>query len=639
LGGTLTLRFLVFAALIFNSVAGFAVAQGHQALVAPHDNPNGIGEDPLVESAVQLAIRFVALKKALIQGDEPEIQKAMLSLDQYRGEHGFHDLTPLIEAICIWAIELGSDGKFDTANRTVALLGQWAPNHPIILRTEVALKRQEGFDGIMNGFASLIKLKIMRFENPATLRIFVLHHLAWVKYMVTILLWSLALVLALKYQRVLRGQLELPLAKFIENRHVISIIAVIILTMPILLGFNPSLNALLWLLMLTSTINSSEFKIVIICLMLQLSYPGFLIASDNLIATDRPLSMQTLQFQPQLIALKSRPVGGLSKQDIKFLDGWEALQSSNWKKAEQLFQSLSDESFEVSATLNNLGVALQHQHKADLAYDMFARSANYDQSSPESLYNLAVIEFTKMEYEKAEKRLIEARRIDYAGRYRHILDLAIFSKTKSFAMPIKDTPTRLDALSKSYSELYPSFKNELPSDMADLRIILGLILPVVGILGMAVLRRYPFVFGKRHQCAKCGYLFQETVDLDSVICSQCYHLYVAKDSNISEHRLRKIKDIHNFQNRQKWQMVIFAVAVPGSDRIFQGFTVSGFTTLLLVSISVSVAISFSHGILYPGEITPDPPSLLKYAGIFFLGVIYLRSWLNIPFVYKSWRQS
>jgi DNA-directed RNA polymerase subunit RPC12/RpoP/tetratricopeptide (TPR) repeat protein len=546
------LRSVAVGLMISFCVGGTEATQQTNSTAIVADSKVAEQLDLRVKAAVALAYRADAIKKALLSGNENEIQRVVSHVDLLRREYGTNDVTSLVDAMCQWAVELGEDGNTEMGNRVLKQISRLAPEYPALLAAEVELLRLEGTAGYFKGLPQAIKLSLIRMENPATRYHFIIQHVSWIKFMGAIMLWGVAVVLALKYRRFLRNLFEAPLVKFIDNRHFVAAATGVILALPIILGLDPSFNAFLWLLLLIPILTSSELKIAILCILIQLIYPCTFLIEQKFVNNNLPLSIETIQTQPQPTPINKMLLDKLSSEDQQFLTGWNALHSNNWVRAESIFRDLSaKQHYEKSVVLNNLGVALQNQGHTKEALDSFIEASKTDPMAFEPIYNQAIIYFAGLEYEIAEQKHAEARKKRTAGYDHMFSSMSSIMQQIVIAMPIRDTPERANALTKYYMEHHTNHDIEMKESIGTSTII-WIIWPILGIIAVAIWRSSLTSFTKSYQCKRCGEVFQIDYNADSNICSHCYHLFVLKDDAHAESRIKKIKEISKYKYQNKW---------------------------------------------------------------------------------------
>jgi tetratricopeptide (TPR) repeat protein len=422
-----------------------------------------------------------------------------------------------------------------------------------------------------------------------------------------------------------------------SNRHFVAVASGIISAMPILLGLDPSFNALFWILLLTPILTSSELKIAVLCILIQLVYPcisltEYYFASNNKFL----LNIEAIQTQPQLMPINTELLNKLTRDDQQFLSGWDALQTNDWTRAESIFRDLSSKPYEKSLVMNNLGVALQHQGQTEKALDAFIKAARMDSMAFEPVVNQAVIYFANLEYEIAEQKLAEARQMKAAVYDNVFSSMSSVMHQIVVAMPIRDTPERADALSKYYAERYagPIIQSGGSNGATN---IIWAFWPVLGAIAVAVLGNRLTSFNKWHQCNRCGEVFQIVDTSDSNICSNCYQLFILKDDARAEKKKKKMKEVskYNYQNMLIYMLLGFFA--PGCNKLFEGSTNNGFVTFVFIAIFLGMILKSPVNVAFPGEIISDPSSVLRFIGALFISVIYLQSWCNL-FFYRSLKE-
>jgi len=199
----------------------------------------------------------------------------------------------------------------------------------------------------------------------------------------------------------------------------------------------------------------------------------------------------------------------------------------------------------------------------------------------------------------------------------------------TIAMPIKDNSARNNALANMYSGMYGDIPRD--PDPIDTTTMVWLAWPLLGAAVLAMRRNMLTSFSRQHLCSKCGKPFQITheVDSDANTCSQCFHIFVLKDQIRTDSQRKKIVQISMYRSRNKLVARILGLIAPGCDNIFLGWSVQGFLAFAMLAFSFGVMVHTSGDTLFPGEIVPDPPSLLAIIGFATAGLLYLQSWYRV----------
>ena len=103
----------------------------------------------------------------------------------------------------------------------------------------------------------------MRLEQPADRWLWLVQHLGMVRLSATLLLWGWALTMGLRYRQVLRHLWEEPLEHKGVGPSLAALAGVAILAGPVLVGLDPLVAALLWLILLAPFLLVAEVKITV----------------------------------------------------------------------------------------------------------------------------------------------------------------------------------------------------------------------------------------------------------------------------------------------------------------------------------------------------------------------------------------
>lgn len=604
-------------------LAGMLVIAGWAAHA--QDGTPGAGGSPAeVQPAVALAHRVERLKRAMLAGDDVQIQVAAQEVELLRRRYGTLDLTPMVEAMALWARHLNQEGNTPLALRVLhEVEGRWAPRHPTLLGTRIILHRSLGLKGYLLSLPDIWELTRIRLSHPDHRWLWIAQHAAWVRMMAAVLLWGTALALTLRYRRVLRYLWEEPLSKRGLGSLAMALIGAFLLALPVVLGLDPSAAAFLALVLIAPFLTPSEVRIATMLLVFQLVHP--VVGLLDPLATQAPsASVVALQLQPQARPLSEAGIGRLPVDDKAFLHGWQLLSARDWKGAEAVFDSLATSHRDRGQVLNNRGVARFHTGDLAGADQDFDAAHRMLPQAPEVLINQSVMAFRRLDSSLGLAKQDEARRIAPERVNALMAANQAGLDQRTFPLPLPDSPARLKIL--------PSQGAERPDLITYLRtpaMLAGIILPLVAlVLFQARLRRS---LSKAHptQCARCGDPFHTTDSPEPSTCSRCHHLFVLKDGLHGENRRRKVEEVGAFQAVQRRIHKVLLVALPGADLCFLGRTRPGFIELAALALALGVVVATGRTVRYPGELLPDPSSTWLPIGLVLLVILYLRSWLKL----------
>ncbi len=586
----------------------------------------GMAAAPLETApSVALAHRAERLKAALRSGDAAAVENAAHEVELLRRNYGTLDVSPLVDAMAIWAQAVGNQGNVDLGLRTVSVVEQhnWSPRNPTLLGTRIMLLRQQGLRGYILSLPYVAELAQLRLGHAHHRWLWIVQHAAWVRMMATVMLWGWALALALRYRRVLRYLWEEPLAKRGVGPFPLALIGAFLLTFPVILGFDPSVAALLWIWLLAPYFHTQEVKATYLVIALQLVHPALAMLEPKAQQVPEP-SIVTLQIQPQIKGLDDSVLRALSPQDQAFLRGWEQLRAHDWAGAEGTFAVLVDRHPDRAEVLNNLGAAKFHQGRHGEAETDFENAFRLAPSNPQILINQSVIAFKKLDSPTGIAKQDEARRVApdiYDG-----LKNASQAGTEqwAFPLPLPDSPQRTEALKAGLSVEAPLVQRPQTPIL-----IFGFALPLLALIGFMVRLARSIKQAHPTQCVRCGEPFHTTDSPDVEVCSRCHHLFVVKDGLHGESRKRKVEEIAAHQGAQRWIHRVLVVLAPGCDLCFLGRTGQGFVELLFLSFALGIVFATGRSVRYPGEILADPTSTWLPLGLILLTILFLRSWLKL----------
>ncbi len=575
--------------------------------------------------SVALAHRAERLKVALRSGDDAAVENAAHEVELLRRNYGTLDVTPLVDAMAIWAQAVGNQGHVDLGLRAVSVVEQhnWSPKNPTLLGTRIMLLRQQGIRGYVLSLPYVAELAQIRLGHAHHRWLWIVQHAAWGRMMATVLLWGWALAMALRYRRVLRYLWEEPLAKRGLGPLPLTLIGAFLLTFPVILGFDPSVAALLWIWLLAPYFHSQEVKAAYLVIALQLVHPALAMFEPKAQHVPEP-SIVTLQMQPQVKALEDSVLRALPAPDQAFLRGWEQLKAQDWIGAEGTFASLVGKHPNQAEVLNNLGAAKFQQGRHEDADRHFEDAFRLAPNSPQILLNQSVIAFKKLDSPVGIAKQDEARRIapdTYDG-----LKNASQAGTdqRAFALPLPDSPQRTEVLKAGHSA-----GTSLIQRPQTPILVFGFALPILALIGFMIRLARSIKQAHPTQCLRCGEPFHTTDSPDLEVCSRCHHLFVVKDGLHGESRKRKVEEIAAHQGAQRWIHRVLVILIPGCDLCFLGRTRQGFTELLFLSFALGIVFATGRSVRYPGEILADPTSTWLPLGLILLTILFLRSWFKL----------
>lgn len=580
--------------------------------------------------AIALSHRVEQLKKAFTLGDAKGIKDAVEDVEVFRRTFGTHDVTPLVEAMVLWARSQGDSGNPTLGLAVVNVLERWAPEHPNILGSRVVLYRQTGPRGYLDSLPDVLQLTKSRLTHPTHRWLWIVQHVAWIRLMASILLWGWAVSLVLRYRNVFRYLWEDPLSKRGVNSTLRAIIGAVMLALPLLVGLDPGLAAMCWLWLLAPFMMGSEVKATLFIILLQLFHPALALLEPEAAKIPAP-SVVTLQIQPQSRGLDELGVKNLPTEDREFIKGWQQLAIQDWTAAELTFSSLVASHPDRAEVLNNLGVARFQQGKLEQSktdFDMAAGEAARSASSrriPEIPLNQSVVAFKQLDSTLGITKQEEARLLE--PEYVKGLMTANQARIdqRVFAVALADTPSRVAALDGGTKGMASSWVERLRS----LEILFWVVATVIAVSAFLLRLKQSLKLAHPTQCTRCGEPFHTTDCPDVNVCSKCHHLFVLKDGLHGESRKRKVEEVGNFQKAQRWIHRTLIVLAPGLDLGFLGETRQGLLEFSFLAFAFGIVFATGRTVRFPGEIIADPASTWQALGLVLLAVLFLRSWLKL----------
>jgi tetratricopeptide (TPR) repeat protein len=598
------------------------------AIGAPQAPPPVVSPAPVQAPALDmlpaqaLAHRAKELQKAILNERPDAVEAAVGQVEAMRLRYSILDVTPLVEAMALWARDRGLDGRPELGLQALGVVDRWAPGHPTLLGTRITLLRQQGISGWFLSLPDLLRLTRLRFEHPANRWLWLMQHVASLRLMVTLLIWGWSLALAVRYRNVLRDLWEEKLRDRNVSPAMCAILGAILLTLPLIAGLDPTYMAYWWLWLLAPFMHSGEVRATAFIVLLQLLHPavGFM---EPLAQVHPEPSIVTLQVQPQAKAIHPQDLKGLTEGDQAFLRGWRQLQQGDWAAAEATFEPLLQTHPDKGAVLNNLGVARFQKGDRAKAEQDFMEAGLLASGRVEVLLNQSVVHFTKLETEKGTEKQDEARSADPAYFAKLVAISGDHNEPRTFAMPLPDTPERVKALQGGIQN------EEAPNPLRQPFFLVTLIAPVLAFILIIARVRSSIRSAHASQCIRCGEPFHTTDSNNPEVCTKCHHLFTLKDGLHQESRKKKIDEVatHQAATRRFHKALIFLL--PGCDLTFLGDSKEGFIEWLLICIAAGMVFATGRTVRYPGEVLADPVSTWLPLGMAFLVLLYLRNWFKL----------
>lgn len=573
--------------------------------------------------AIALSYRAQHLMDAVTKGDPEAVQAAQLEVEALRRTYSTLDVTPLVEAVALWARQQGLTGKVSLGLEGLQAVERWAPDHPTLLGTRITLMRQQGVQGWLWSFPDLLRLTRLRLDHPAHRWLWLVQHLGMFRLAATLLLWGWALTMGLRYRNVLRHLWEEPLKRKGVSPVLSAVLGAMILAGPVILGLDPMVAAILWLFLLAPFLLGPEVKVTAFILLLQLVHPA-LAALEPWAARDPQPSLLTLQLQPQVQPVSPSLLHLLPPSDQAFLAGWSQLQNQEWRAAEATFQGLVGRHPDQTAVLNNLGVAKCQSGDvpgAEKAFEMALLAG----PKMEVLLNQSILAFNRLDMVRGASKRDEAQAAAPEA-YATLISLNDAQKdVRTYPIPLPDTPERVQALAAATG----GGKRAEPFRLTEPAFLAALLLPILGLIVFLARVRASVRMAHPAQCVRCGEPFHTTDSPDPDVCPKCHHLFVLRDGLHAESRRKKLDEVADHQQATRWFHKTLIVLLPGCDLAFLGETRESLIEFLPFCLAVGMVLATGRSVRYPGEIMADPTSTWLAVGAALVALFYLRSWLKL----------
>jgi tetratricopeptide (TPR) repeat protein/DNA-directed RNA polymerase subunit RPC12/RpoP len=579
---------------------------------------------PELAPAISLSYRVEHLKTAFRSGGPLERQAAIQEVEVLRRTYSTLDVLPLVEAMAIFARKLGDQHEPELGLEVINTVDRWAPGNATLLGTRVMLLRQEGVMGSLLSMADVLELTRLRLSHPLHRWLWLVQHIACLRLLATLMLWGWAITMVLRYRRVFRYLWEEPLGRKGIHPRVSAVLGAFLVTLPVILGLDPSLVAMVWLVMLAPFLLATEVRVTVLIIALQLLHPGLALL-EPMAARHPESSIVTLQTRPQPVNKDPQIFARLNADDRRFLEAWRLLQFQHWTEAEAAFAGLAKTHPDQTEVMNNLGVAQFQQGNLLGAQDSFNAAFQISPRRVEVLLNQSVVAYKQLDSAIGSAKQEEARGVSAEDFTRLLAANQTGTDQRTFALPLPDSPERILAL----SDLGATGGRMAPPAVKDYAFLFNLVMPVLA-LGLFLFRlRRSINESHPAQCSRCGDPFHTTDSADPFVCSRCHHLFVLKDGLHNESRKKKVEGVATFQKSQRWIHRTLMVVLPGTDRCFIGDTSAGFLELMFLCLALGIVLATGHSVRYPGEILADPASVWLPMGLILLAVLFLRSWLKL----------
>jgi tetratricopeptide (TPR) repeat protein len=604
-------------------MATMAALTGLVLVAAPEPTP-APSAPPAAESlpAIALSHRAKHLMNALSKGDAEAVRAAQLEVEALRRTYSTMDVTPLVEAMSLWARQQGLAGHVALGLEGLQAVERWAPDHPTLLGTRISLMRQDGIQGWLWSFPELLRLTRLRLEHPAHRWLWLLQHLGMIRLAASLLLWGWALAMVLRYRNVFRHLWEEPLMIRGWKPIPVALVGALILAGPVVMGLDPMVAAILWLFLLAPFLLAIEVKVTVFILLLQLVHPA-LTALEPWAAREPQPSLQTLQLQPQVQAASAASLRLLPPSDRAFLTGWAQLQNQDWKGAEATFQSLVGRLPEQAEVLNNLGVAKFQSGDVSGANQAFEEALRAGPRM-EILLNQSILAFNRLDTGVGATKRDEAQAAAPEA-YALLISLNDAQKDiRTYPMPLPDSAPRVKALMDAAGS-----GNQIGFRLTDPALMVGLLLPLLGLLAFIARVRASVRMAHPTQCVRCGEPFHTTDSPDTEVCQKCHHLFVLRDGLHTENRKKKLDEVAAHQQATRWIHRGLILLLPGCDLAFMGETQAALIEFAPFCLAVGMVLATGRSVRYPGEILADPTSTWLAVGSVLVALFYLRSWLKL----------
>lgn len=406
------------------------------------------------------------------------------------------------------------------------------------------------------------------------------------------------LLLSLKYLRPCHASTVNALEQRDIKTNIAQVFALLVMVLPLVLGFNLLLCAVGYLIILFPFFEPREKAVAMTCTATYLLAAFVLLVMNHIVTAkaDLDFRVQLTQFyrgspEAQLETLKRRLDSGDHDDKVLFAVGKLEKQAGRIGQALEYYEKLSERSPFWALAQVNIGNIYFSGHEYQKAISAYETAIRARPGLGVALYNLSVTQSQLGEHREAEQFLRQAKAMDP-----DLIDqLMIRPDIEQNSVVDADFDPKVTLKEAIFG--LQAFRNES-------WYLFGFFLAPI-LLVIAALLLATFHAKIRHQrllaksCQKCGNLFFISESPNHEWCSQCVNLYLRKGDLPSEAKINKYEEVQRFNRRKRRLIMVIQFFFPGAKSIFKGAPWSGWITLTFWVFLLVFCFSSVKDISYP----------------------------------------
>lgn len=575
------------------------------------------------------------LREFLASSGHDNQDQIVTELTDYCIERGIRPAPDVAEIFLSLAVEAKEQGKMDDYRRLTRYAATFAPTHPPThLALADAARTQEGYFSGEYIFETVSAL-FQSFQDQESKWIALTNLALWLRVTAIMLLAALALLLLVRYSRLLRHDIREWLGG--KESKLVEVGCLAGLFLPSLLLLSGYWWIVWWAGVFLIYARWPERIVVFAGSLLLVGSGAFYLYCQQQVYLDQsPPHVSNLRCYASRIgvgpdAYLAAHVGPADPLNYaySYLLASRYLLHGSYVKSEDLYQAILKEKPNDANVLNNIGCIYFYENRFQEAIQYFSRAIEAKSDLAVAYLNRAmasnkVFDFTGSEADQQQARSLDNRLFD---------TFKVRQSEEWGPLPIwlpQDT-TRSIALTLN-RQIQQAPKDVLGRPISWAGYLLRpafsfwMLAFSCGFLALVLFKK-PKAFARA--CFKCGQPFcsrcKTSLEFES-FCSQCVHLYIKQDGVSPEARLRKNYEVERFNRIQKAQRAVFALLAPGTGHFFEGRPFTAFLVLFLWCGAIAGLLmgSLGYPLPFPTLVSTAPFRVLY--GI-LAGILMLALWL------------
>jgi hypothetical protein len=550
-------------------------------------------------------------------------------------ERGVRPAPDVAEIFLSLAVDAKEQGKMDEYQRLTRYAASFAPTHPPTHLALADVARLKG--GYFSGeyLFETVSAMFHSFQDQEAKWTAMTNLALWLRITAILLLAALALLLLVRYSRLLRHDVREWLGG--KESKLVEVGCLAGLFLPSLLLLSGYWWIVWWAGVFLIYARWMERVVVIAASLLLIGSGAFYLHCQQQVYLDQsPPHVSNLRCYASRIGVG--PDAYLSAHvspadplnySYSYLLASRYLLHGSYVKAENLYQALLKEKPDDAKVLNNIGCIYFYENRFQEAIRQFSKAIEAEPDLAAAYLNRAmasnkVFDFTGSEADQQQARNLDNRLFDH---------FKVRQSEEWGPLPIwlPQESTRAIAMSLN-RQIVTAPKDVLGRPLLLTSYVLKpafsfwMLVFTVGFIGLVLFKK-PKAFARA--CFKCGQPFcsrcKTSLEFES-FCSQCVHLYIKQDGVSPEARLRKNYEVERFNRIQKAQRAVFALLAPGSGHFFEGRPITSLLVLFLWCGAIGGLIlgSLAYPLPFPTLVSTAPFKVLYGA---LAGVLMLALWL------------